>query len=324
MNPEPRPRRALLLLGLNLLVLLGHGGARGAACPPAARLGPGLCDADGDLLADAPADPRQWIDPDPLVMADVPTSDMTRRAARAEPFRLHLERLLQRRVSYFIARDYADLVTAFHAQRVHLLNVHTGSVEQEVVCGGYVPIAQPIEPGGELAGYRMEIVVPAGSPLRRVEDLKARTLTLVDERSASGYKLPRALLEREFRMRAGREYQVNFSGRHDNSIMGVANGLYEAAAVGSAVRTDLLRQKLLDPDSLRVIYTSPLLPHSPWGVSNRLKPQLVEQLRKALLAYDGPDHVLQSGSRFRAADYRRDWDFMRELNRSVGEQPSCR
>lgn len=320
MKPDAggRRRRALLLWGLAPAL------ARAAECPPAARLGPGLCDANGDLLADPPTDPRQWLNPDPLVMADVPTSDMTARAARAEPFRLHLEQALGRRVTYFIARDYADLIAAFRAQRVHLLNVHTGSVEQEVQCAGYVPIAQPIDADGELSGYRMEIVVPADSPLRRVEDLRGRTLTLVDERSASGYKLPRALLEREFGMRAQREYQVNFSGRHDNSIMGVANGLYEAAAVASAVRADLLRQKLLDPDSLRILYASPLMPHSPWGVSHRLHPELVEHLRKALVAYRGPEHVLQSGSRFRVAQYRRDWGFMRELNRSVGDSPSCR
>ncbi|MFO1250815.1 MAG: PhnD/SsuA/transferrin family substrate-binding protein [Inhella sp.] len=188
-------------------------------------------------------------------MADVPTSDMTARAARAEPFRQHLERLLRRRVTYFIARDYADLITAFHAQRVHLLNVHTGSVGGGVrqLCADRAADRARWRAGRLPHGNRRA----GGLAVARVEDLKARTLTLVDERSASGYKLPRALLEREFQMRAGREYQVNFSGRHDNSIMGVANGLYEAAAVGSAVRTDLLRQKLLDPDSLRVIYTSP-------------------------------------------------------------------
>ena len=308
-----------LWLGLLLLPLT----AAAQACPKSAHLAAGYCDTNGDRVADAPTDRRQWLDPDPLVLADVPTSDMSERAARAEPFRLHLEQLLRRRVSYFIARDYSDLIAAYRAGRVHLLNIQTGGVEQAVVCHGFVPLAQPRDAQGEVAGYQMEILVPARSAIRHPSELKGRTLTFVDERSASGYMAPRTLLAKEFGLEAGKDYKFDFSGRQDNSIVGVANGLYQAAAVASAVREDLQRQGLMSADSVRVIYRSPTFPHSPWGVNHRLNPELAQQIQRAIVAYAGPDKVLQSGSRFRPADYLRDWTFMRGLSAVGAEGPAC-
>jgi len=306
---------------LPLLLGAALAGAAGACKTP--HLAPGLCDANQDLLADPPTDRRQWLDPTPLVMADVPTSDMQARAVRAEPFRRHLETALGRPVQYFVARDYADLLSAFHAGRVHLVNINTGSVEQEVVCAGYVPLVQPVDDKGEAAGLRMEIVVPAHSPIQRPEELKGQTLTFVDAHSMSGFKTPRALLAKDFGLEAGRDYRFDFSGRHDSSLMGVVSGLYAAAAVSSKVRRDLERARLVEPQDLRVIYSSALFLHSPWGVSHRLNPELALRLQQAMQSYVGPADALPSGARFRPADYRKEWAPVRRLNQALGEVPRC-
>ncbi len=284
----------------------------------------GLCDRNGDMLADAPDDKSQWLDPDPIMLADVAGTDMYSHAARAAPFILHLEKILKRKVSYFAARDYSDLLLAFKANRVHLININTGSVEQEVHCNGFVPIAQPIDGAGNIAGYQMEIVVPAASAIKSVRDLKGQKITFVDENSASGYKVPRIILAREFGLEAGKDYSFEFSGRQDSSIMGATNGVYQAVAIASLFRQNLLRDKLIEASALRVIFVSKTLPHSPWGVSYRLNPALAKRLQEAIVSYDGPENVLQNGARFKVANYKTDWAFMRELSNAAGTTFNCK
>ncbi len=323
-NPTELPSHRLAPLMCMLLCGVLLWPLRAMAGCAVSYLSPGLCDRNGDMLADAPDDKTQWLDPDPIMLADVPGTDMYTHAATAAPFLQHLEKILKRKVSYFAARDYSDLLTAFKANKVHLLNINTGSVEQEVHCNGFIPIAQPIDASGNVAGYQMEIIVPATSPIKSIRDLKGRKVTFVDEKSASGYKVPRIILAREFGMEAGKDYTFEFSGRQDNSIMGAANGVYDAVTVASSARHILLRDKLIDAAVLRIIYVSKTFPHSPWGVSYRLNPELAKRLQDAIVSYAGPEDVLQNGARFKAANYKTDWAYMRELSSASGAALNCK
>lgn len=286
------------------------------------HLAPGYCDRDGDLLADAPDDKRQWQDPDPLILANVPTTDLAAHPKEREAFLRYLERAIGRRVSYYVTRDYTDLLHAYREGRVHLLHLNTGSVEMEVRCHGFVPLLQALNAKGELAGYRLEFIVPGNSKVKHLSALRGSKITFVDEKSATGYQMPKVVLSREFGLEAGRDYQFEFSGRHDNSIMGVANGIYQAAPVADDVRLHLENGKIIDPGSVRVIYRSNLLPHSPWGITHRLHPQLVAKIRAAFVAYRGPPWEPQNIGRYRVANYRDDWLPLRELARDAA--PGCK
>jgi phosphonate transport system substrate-binding protein len=295
-----------------------NGAANSASAPvsvscQAPNLAPGYCDRDGDMVADLPEDKNRWEDPDPLVVANVPTTDLAAHPQEREAFLRYLERAIGRRVSYYVTRDYTDLLIAYREGRVHLLHLNTGSVEMEVRCHGYVPLLQALDAQGKLAGYRLEFIVPGDSKIRQMAELRGKKITFVDEKSATGYQLPRATLSREFTLEAGRDYQFEFSGRHDNSIMGVANGIYQVAPVADDVRKHLLNAKIIDPASVRVIYTSGLLPHSPWGVTHRLHPALVAKIREAFVKYRGPPWEPQNIGRYRVADYRADWQPLRDL-----------
>jgi phosphonate transport system substrate-binding protein len=274
------------------------------------HLASGYCDADGDLVADAPSDPSQWLDPDVIVVA---TYDLVQRADRASTFVRYLENTLKRKVRYFVVRDNAEMTAAFTANRIHLANFNSGGVVQAVRCHGFVPLVQIADAGGKLAGYTMELVVPASSPIKSVPQLKGHRITFVDATSASGYKAPLSVLRDEFGMLPGRDFSFDLSGRHDSSLMGVAGGIYEAAAVASGAREDLTRAKLLDAAALRVIYSSRPIPRPPWGVSNRLSPALTKRLLQALLDYQGDAVVQGAGNHFRAAHYKDDWAPVRAM-----------
>src|SRR3546814_10568365 len=84
-------------------------------------------------------------------------------------------------------------------------------------------------------GYEMEIIVPVDSAIRSPADLKGKTLAFTAPTSNSGFKAPSALLLSDYGLEAEKDYKTAFSGKHDNSIIGVSNKDYDAAAVANSV-----------------------------------------------------------------------------------------
>ena len=61
-----------------------------------------------------------------------------------------------------------------------------------------------------------------------------------------------------------------FSGRHDNSVLGVLQGDYDVAAVANMVIDQVLARGVGSRDDLKVLYRSQSFPTTGYGVSNRL------------------------------------------------------
>ena len=109
-------------------------------------------------------------------------------------------------------------------------------------------------------GYEMEIIVPADSPIKKPADLKGHKIAFTDATSNSGFKAPSAILKADFNLEAKRDFEPVFSGKHDNSILGVVNKDYEAAAVANSVLNRMIDRKVFDPAKIRSIYKSRDLP----------------------------------------------------------------
>src|SRR6185295_17662962 len=124
----------------------------------------------------------------------------------------HAEKVTGKRIVFFPVQSNAAEIEAMRSGRLHIAGVSTGPTPIAVNCAGYVPFAIMGTQGGTF-GYEMEIIVPADSPI----------------------KAPSVLLESEFKLVAKRDYEPVFSGKHDNSVLGVANKDYEAAAIANEV-----------------------------------------------------------------------------------------
>ena len=93
----------------------------------------------------------------------------------------------------------------------------------------------------------MEIIVPADSPIKTPADLKGHKVAFTDATSNSGFKAPSAILKADFNLEAKRDFEPVFSGKHDNSILGVVNKDYEAAAVANSVLQSHARSQGVRP-----------------------------------------------------------------------------
>lgn len=242
-------------------------------------------DADGDLIADAPTDPKDWLDPSTLVFSYTPVEDPAVYAEVWKEFIEHLAKETGKKVQFFPVQSNAAQLEAMRAGRLHVAGFNTGSNPLAVNCAGFVPFTM-MASNDDRYGYEMEILTYPGSGIEKVEDIKGKKLAFTSETSNSGYKAPSALLKQEFKMEAGTDFEPVFSGKHDNSILGVANKDYPAAAIANSVLSRMLERDVVKSEQLVSIYKSQSFPTTGYGYVYNLKPELAEKVKEAFFNFN--------------------------------------
>ncbi|MBM3358060.1 MAG: phosphate/phosphite/phosphonate ABC transporter substrate-binding protein [Betaproteobacteria bacterium] len=323
-----RARWFLAAATLSVLSLLAPASAQDC---PRGTMDSRYCDRDGDLVADAPADPKQWLNPATLIFAYTPVEDPEVYRRAWDPFLRHMEKLTGKKVVFFPVGSNAAQIEAMRAARLHVAGFATGSTPLAVNCAGFVPLATMATAKGEF-GYEMEIITQADSPIRRIEDIRGRTLAFTDPNSTSGFKAPSALLRAEFNMVAGKDFRTAFSGKHDNSIIGVVNKDYEAAAIANSVMQRMIERKVVDPARLRTVYKSQTFPTTAYGHVYNLHPDLAKKVREAFLTFDwaGTELLREFGKsdppreKFVPITYKQHWEVVRKIDEASGVSYKCR
>ncbi|WNL42018.1 phosphate/phosphite/phosphonate ABC transporter substrate-binding protein [Halomonas sp. PAMB 3264] len=251
----------------------------------AADLSSRYTDDDGDMVADVPSDESQWVDPDTLVFAYTPVEDPAVYAEVWADFLEHLSEATGKEVQFFPVQSNAAQQEALRAGRLHIAGFNTGGVPVAVNCGGFRPFAMMAADDGSF-GYEMEIITYPDSGIASVEDLQGRQLAFTSETSNSGFRAPSALLRSEYGMEAGEDFETAFSGSHDNSILGVVNQDYDAAAIANSVAKRMLARGVVNEGDFDVIYTSETFPTTGYGLAHNLKPELAQQIQDAFFSYD--------------------------------------
>lgn len=267
------------------------------------------CDADGDLLADPPTDPAQWVDPDTLIFSYTPVEDPAVYEDTFNDLLEHLAKATGKKIKWFPADSYAAEVEAMRSGRLHIAGYAAGAVPYAVNLAGFHPAVTMDKIDGSL-GYKLQLIVPADSDIKSVEDLKGKRVAHVAPSSNSGDTAPRVLFK-QLGVTPGEDYEIIYSGKHDNSILGVANGDYDAAPVADSVLIRMTDRGLVDGDALRVVYESKPFPRTGYGYVYNLKPELAEQIVAAFLDFDFMNSSLfeefKDTKGFTRVDYKEDW-----------------
>jgi phosphonate transport system substrate-binding protein len=285
-------------------------------------------DNDGDMIADVPSDDSQWVDPDTLVFAYTPVEDPAVYADVWSDFLSHMEEATGKRVQFFPVQSNAAQLEALRAGRLHLAGFNTGGVPVAVNCGGFRPFAMMAADDGSF-GYEMEIITYPGSGIEAVEDLQDRQLAFTSETSNSGFRAPSALLRSEYGMEAGEDFETAFSGSHDNSILGVVNEDYEAAAIANSVGKRMISRGVVNEDDYEIIYTSETFPTTAYGLAHNLNPELADKIQDAFFSYDWEGTPLEaefanSGeAQFIPISYQENWSVIRTIADANGVTYDC-
>lgn len=318
----------MIVTAAALIISVAMAGPVFAAAPtcPHGALDARYCDRDGDMVADAPADPRQVADPKDLIFSYTPLEDPSVYVGVWDSFLKHMEKVTGRRVRFFQVQSYAAQLEALRSGRLHVAGVNTGSVPVAVNCGGFVPFAMMAMNDGSF-GYEMEIIVPAKSSIRTPVDLKGKTVAFSAPTSNSGYKAPSAILESEFKLIAGKDYKTTFSGKHDNSVLGVANGDYEAAAIANVTMKQMAARKVFEPADIRSIYKSQTFPTTGYGYAHTLSPALAAKIKEAFFTFPWAGSGLEkefAEEKFIPITYKTDWDVVRKVDAAMKIAYDCK
>jgi phosphonate transport system substrate-binding protein len=309
------------------LSVIGAGSAHAQADCPRGELDKAYCDRNGDLVADAPADPKQLVNPSTLIFAYTPVEDPAVYTRVWDGFIKHMEKVTGKRVVFFPVQSNAAEIEAMRSGRLHVAGVNTGANPIAVNCAGFVPFAIMGTKDGTF-GYEMEIIVPADSPIKTPADLKGKKVAFTAPTSNSGFKAPSAILKADFNLEAQRDFEPVFSGKHDNSILGVVNKDYEAAAVANSVLNRMLDRKVFDKAKIRSIYKSQTFPTSGYGTAHNLEPKLVEKIKEAFFKFPWEGSALaaefKKEGKFIPIEYRKDWAVLRKIDEATGVKYTCK
>lgn len=318
------PRR-VLLAGIGFLACFGLAltsiSARAAECPNRGDLDVRYCDANGDLVADTPTDTKDQLDPDVLIFSYTPVEDPSVYENVFTEFMDYLAEKTGKKVKWYGADSYAAQVEAMRSGRLHVAGISTGPTVFGVNLAGYVPIAIMGKADGRF-GYKLQLITHKDTNITKVGDLKGRNVAHVTPSSNSGNQAPRALFT-AMGVQPDKDYEVKYSGKHDNSILGVANKDYEAAPVASSVLDRMVDKGVVKRDDLRVIWESKFFPTTSYGYVHNLKPELQEQIRDAFLTFDWSGTALQKefgkqADQFIAITFQDHWSDIRTIQKTNG------
>jgi phosphonate transport system substrate-binding protein len=314
---EIRSGRSILLA----LVSLAAASAASAQdnCPHRGQLDTLYCDANKDLVADPPADKSKWRDPSTLVWAYTPVEDPAVYANVFKPFTDHLEKCVGKRTVYYPVQSNAAEIEAMRSGRLHFAGFSTGPTGFAVNMAGAVPFAAK-GVGNEVRGYNLLAIVKTSSPFQNLADLKGKRVAHTSPSSNSGNLAPRVLFP-DLGLKPDADYKPLMSGGHDKSVLGVASGDYDMAAVASDVFERMGVRGTIKPAEFRIIFRSPVFPTSSFAHAHDLKPELAEKLKSCFFSFRFPPAMVKEfngDDRFLPITYSKDWAVVRDVAEKSG------
>ena len=216
--------------------------------------------------------------------------------ARTQPYADYLSRELGVPVNIVRGTDYAAVIEAMRSGHVQFASVGPAAyaLARKVMGEDIAPVAVTLDQDGNL-GYYSVIAVRADSPYQTLEDIKGKSFAFADPNSTSGYAVPSYYLATELNTSADEYFsEVAFSGGHEQSVMALVNGTFEAVATHwrneTAGNIQTMEKKgLIQPGSTRIIWKSPVIPNTPVMMLTTLPQELQDAFKTALMAFPEKD-----------------------------------
>jgi phosphonate transport system substrate-binding protein len=312
---------AIVCLFALALLVMNLSPAEAASCKNRGDLDARFCDDNGDLVADTPKDAGKWLDPDTLIFSYTPVEDPAVYENVFTEFMAYLAEKTGKKVKWYGAESYAAQVEAMRSGRLHVAGISTGPTCFGVNLAGYVPFAIMSGPKGY--GYKLQLITHKDSGIMKVSDLKGKNVAHVTPSSNSGNQAPRALFK-DLGVIPDTDYKVTYSGKHDNSIMGVANKDYDAAPIASTVLDRMADKGVVNRDDLRFIWESDPFPTTSYGYAYNLHPDLARNIMYAFYSFDWSGTGLEkefkanAWNKFLPITYQDTWKVIRTIQKFNG------
>jgi phosphonate transport system substrate-binding protein len=279
------------------------------------------CDENKDLVADTPKDSKKLKNPNTLVFTYTPVEDPAVYEKIFKPFTDHLAACTKKKVVFYQVQSNAAEIEAMRSGRLHVGGFSTGPTAFAVNIAGAVPFAvKGYEK--EFQGYNLIVIVKKDSAFKTMADLKGKKFAHTAPSSNSGHMAPMALFPKQG-LNPGKDYNILFSGKHDQSVMGVNSGDYDGAAVASDVFERMVSRGQVKEEDFRIIYRSPKFPTSSFAYAHDLEPKFRDQMLKCFYDYRFPEEMKKAfagADRFFPVTFEKDWSVVRQVSEAGGKK----
>ncbi|PZW38522.1 phosphonate transport system substrate-binding protein [Humitalea rosea] len=215
--------------------------------------------------------------------------------ARQQPFSDYIQKALGVPLRVFRATDYAGVVEALRSGNIEFARFGpaTYALARRIMGDRVTAFARDLGDDGR-AGYNSVAFVKAESPYQTMEELKGKSFAFADPNSTSGFAFPSYFLRKAGFDPATHFSRTGFSGSHEQSVIAVLNGTYDAGATywNSPTRGNIARMEeknMIPVNSTRIIWTSPEIPNSPWVIRSDLPEGLRRDWAAAVFAMPEAD-----------------------------------
>ncbi|MFW6028322.1 MAG: phosphate/phosphite/phosphonate ABC transporter substrate-binding protein [bacterium] len=212
--------------------------------------------------------------------------------SRYEKFGAYVQEKLGVELDLYLASEYAGVIQAIAADQIEVMDMGASGYAAAWLetDGGVEPLVVPQEEDGSI-GYYSVMFVRADSDFHSIEDLKGASFAWADPNSSSGYLFPLVSLRGKDIEPEEHFGSVVFSGGHEQSIIGVLDGAYDAAVtwtndVDEHTRGGIhmmLERGVLEADDIRIIWVSDLIPNPVIAIRSAVPQAMKDDLREMFL-----------------------------------------
>jgi phosphonate transport system substrate-binding protein len=310
----------ILVVAASAATTFSFGAFAQDACTNRGELDTPYCDANKDLVADLPTDAKKFKNPSTIVFTYTPVEDPAVYEKIFNPFTAHLASCTAKRVVFFQVNSNAAEIEAMRSGRLHVGGFSTGPTAFAVNIAGAIPFAVK-GTEKEFQGYNLILIVKKDSAFQKPADLKGKKVAHTSPSSNSGHMAPLALFPGQG-LAPDKDYKILFSGKHDQSVLGVGTGDYDAAAVASDVFYRMASRGQIKEDNYRIIYRSAKFPTSSFSIAHDLEPTLATKIKQCFYDYRFTDEMKKAfdgADRFFPITFQKDWEIVRNVAAAGGE-----
>ena len=230
-----------------------------------------------------------------FVFTAIPDQDESQLRKRFNKVAKYLSTTLSTKVEYVPVKSYSAAVTAFRNNQVQL--AWFGGLSG-VRARGLVKGSKAIAQGKADPNFETYFIANANTGLALSEKfpraIAGKTFTFGSKGSTSGRLMPEFHIRKAFGKVPKQVFsRVGFSGNHSRTVALVQSGAYEVGATNFKVWKKGIKNGTIDPQKVRVIWTTPGYPDYNWSirgdVDKTFGPGFSDKVQSALISMNDPD-----------------------------------
>lgn len=229
-------------------------------------------------------------------------------------------------VEVFEGEDYNTMIEAMRTGNIDLTTYGPFGYIIATERSGAKILAQ-MSTGPNSVGTSV-FIVPKDSEVTTIADLKGKTFLFADPASTSGHLFPRATIMKQLGITNDEVLKffsnVSFSGGHDKSVLAIANGDADGAAVCGQCIDMFAAAGLVNPEDVKIIgETDPIIGGGALAYRDGLPADLVTAIQEFAYGYGevNPEYFESMGAKGFYPGQDSDYDGIREVAKMLDMSP---